>query len=138
MAEEKTNEQKKEELEGKQRDEVIRVISGHNDTFKKDYKFKEFDLEFEIKLKFPTLMDQTRVSSETEAEFRGLSGFMNQNFTKAVWMAKLIKYQQEKYGDDKEEIYIPKFLRNQEEIYNPTILARIADDFQEWMNSFQY
>lgn len=138
MAKEKTQEEKQEELKEKQQDQVMRVIKGHNDVFEEEYTFKEFDLEFKIKLRFPTMMEQARVTGATEREFQGLGQIINANFRKAVWMAKVIQQQQEVYEGNEEAIYIPDILKEPEEIYNPLILATVADDFQNWMNSFRY
>lgn len=138
MSEDKTSKQVKEEMDNKQSEEIVKVVGQHNNTFEKDYVFKELGLKFNLKLKFPTLIDQARVSSEAEREFQGLSSLMNQNFTKSVYMIKMISYQQNKYKGDKEAIYIPEYLRKPEDVYNPLILATIADDFQEWMDSFRY
>lgn len=133
-----TEDKSTEELKEEQSEEVMKVVGQHNNTFEKDYNFKELGLKFRIKLKFPTLIDQARVSSEAEREFQGLSNIMNQDFTKAIYMIKMITYQQRKYSEDKEAIYIPKYLRKPEEVYNPYILMTIAEDFQKWMDSFRY
>lgn len=138
MKENKSVEEKKKELEAKQDEEVLKVVASHNNTFEKEYEFKELGLKFRLKLKFPTLIDQARVASEVEREFQGLSSLMNQNFTKALYVIKMISYQQNKYSDDADAIYIPEFLRKPEEVYNPMILATIANDYQEWMDSFRY
>ena len=138
MTEEKTTEQLAKEMEKNQSEEVLKVVNQHNNTFEKDYEFKELGVKFNLRLKFPSLIDQARVASESEREFQGMSALMNTNFTKAIYMIKMIKYQQNKYRDDKEAIYIPEFLRKPEEVYNPLILAKIADDFQEWMDTFRY
>lgn len=138
MSKDKTAEQKAIELENEKSEEAIKVVGQHNNTFDKDYEFKEIGVKFNLRLKFPTLIDQARVSSEAEREFHGMSSIMNNNFTKAVYMIKMISYQQDKYAGDKEAIYIPEFLRKPEEVYNVLVLAKIADDFQEWMDTFRY
>lgn len=138
MTDERTSEEIRRDMEEKQSEEVLKIVSGHNNTFEKEYEFKELGLNFKIRLKFPTLIDQARVTSEAEREFQGLSSLMNPNFTKAVYIIKMISYQQNKYKEDKEAIYIPEFLRKPEEVYNPIVLSTIADDFQAWMDSFRY
>lgn len=135
---EKTSEEIKEEMKTKQNEEVIKVVGQHNNSFEKEYEFKELGLKFSIKLKFPSLIDQARVASDSEREFQGMSSLMNKNFIKAVYMIKMIQYQQEKYSKDKEAIYIPEYLRKPEEVYNPLILATIADDYRDWMDTFRY
>lgn len=138
MTEEKSREQKQKEMESKQSDEVIKIVGQNNNTFEKDYEFKELGVKFALKLKYPSLIDQARVTSSAEREFQGLSGMMNQDFARAVYMIKMINYQKNKYSEDKEAIYIPEFLRKPEEVYNPFILSKVADDFQKWMDSFRY
>lgn len=131
-------EDKLQEVRKKQAQEVTRVLAGHNDTFEKEYEFKEMDLKFKIKLKFPSLIDQAEITGLTERYFGGMGLAMNAQFVGAVKMLMTIQFQQNKYGEDSEEVYIPRFLRNVEEVYNPSILAEINRDFVEWMNTFQY
>jgi len=133
-------EQLRKEQEQEEKKEIFRVIAGHNDVFKEDYKFDEIEIEFTIKLKFPSLTDQARVKAVMEQMFGGFATLMNpqSNAYKAYYMLATIEHQINKYGVDTEEVYIPKLFRNTEEVYNPFILATIYDDYMEWRNRFQY
>lgn len=108
---------------------VHRVIAGHNDLFVKHYKFDEMDLEFDIKVKFPNIREQALIQASTERYFEGLGSLMPLNVIKAYRMLATLR----ECGKD-----VPDVLAKDEEIYNIYIFNVIAEDFQEWMNTFQF
>lgn len=108
---------------------VNRVIAGHNDMFEKHYKFDEMDLEFDIKVKFPNIREQAKIQAATERYFEGLGSLMPLNAIKAYRMLATLRV----CGKQ-----VPDVLAKDEDIYNTYIFNVIAEDFQEWMNTFQF
>lgn len=128
-----TDEEKATQERVKTREEekkvVNRVISGHNDVFNKHYKFEEMDLNFDISIKFPNIVEQARIQAKTERYFDGLGSLMPARAQQAYRILATMRI----CGKD-----IPGFLKEDEQIYNLHIFNVIGDDFIDWMNSFQY
>lgn len=115
----------------KEEQEVItQVIAGQNDMFEKHYKFEELGgLEFDIKIKFPNIIEQAKIQAQTERYFEGLGSLMPLRAQEAYRMLSALRI----CGKE-----VPKFLSEDEQIYNLHILNVIGDDFTQWMNSFRY
>lgn len=139
MAEDKSKEQLAQEQDQKDNDTIKRVIRGVNDTFEKEYTFKELGLNFKIKLTYPSMADNAQVKSILEAYFGGTASFLPAgDMANAYSMMAYINQQQRKYGDDSDKIHIPDILKDIEEVYNPSILIAIHNDFEKWMRQFRY
>lgn len=117
------------EKDKKEQEVITRVIAGHNDVFKKHYKFDELGLEFDIEIKFPNVIEQAKIQAHTERYFEGLGSLMPYRVQEAYRMLATLRVCGKK---------VPSFLSEDEEIYNIQIFNVIGDDFIKWMNSFRY
>lgn len=127
--EDKLNAQKEEKAK-EEREVITRVIAGKNDMFEKHYKFEELgDLEFDIKIKFPNIIEQAKIQAQTERYFDGLGSLMPPRAQEAYRMLATMRVCGKK---------VPEFLEEDDQIYNIYLFNVIGDDFRNWMNSFRY
>lgn len=108
---------------------INRVIKGENDIFEKEYDIKELGLEFKIKVRFPNALEQGRIHAKTAIYLDGTNRFMPEAIHTAYHTLAMLQV----VGID-----VPKFLTNDEEIYNMNVFLMIGRDLSEWMDTFQF
>ena len=126
---EKTPEQKEEELRKEQKKVIDRIIRGVNDTFIKDYNFEDLGLKFTIKMKAPNALEVGKIQARMAAYLGGMNNYVSEYMVIVYQTLAALR----EVGID-----VPKELAKDEEIYNLDILYQIGVDFQEWLNSFRY
>ncbi|MCB5366917.1 hypothetical protein [Collinsella aerofaciens] len=126
---EKTPEQKEEELRKEQKKVIDRIIRGVNDTFIKDYNFEDLGLKFTIKIKAPNALEVGKIQARMAAYLGGMNNYVSEYMVIVYQTLATLR----EVGID-----VPKELAKDEEIYNLDILYQIGVDFQEWLNSFRY
>lgn len=109
--------------------QIDRVIRGVNDTFIKDYDFKEYGLKFTIKIKAPNIKEQGKIQARREAYLQGMGLAVNPFYYNAFDALATIRV----CG-----VEVPKELQDDEDIYNLYVLVKIGDDFGRWLGSFRY
>lgn len=105
-----------------------RIIRGVNDTFIKDYDFKEFGMKFTIKIKAPNAIDQGKIQARREAYLEGMGMAVSTFIFQVYHTLATIRV----CGVD-----VPKELEKDEDIFNLHVLYAIGGDFAEWLNSFR-
>ena len=65
---EKTPEEREFEKQVEQKQTIDRIIRGVNDTFTKDYDFKDLGLKFTVKIKAPNAIEIGKVQARMNAE----------------------------------------------------------------------
>lgn len=124
QAEKEKNEQREKEVKV-----INRIIRGSNDVFSKSYNIEELELKFDLKVRFPNIMENAKIQAMVERYFEGLSAYMSPQLVRIYRMLATIHV----CG-----VEVPSILENDEAIYNLQLLGYIADDFQEWMDTFHY
>lgn len=126
---EKTPEQKEEELRKEQKKVIDRIIRGVNDTFVKEYNFEDLGLKFTIKMRAPNALEVGKIQARMAAYLGGMNNYVSEYMVIVYQTLAALR----EVGID-----VPKELAKDEEIYNLDILYQIGVDFQEWLNSFRY
>lgn len=109
--------------------QLDRIIRGVNDTFYKEYEFKEYGLSFNISIKAPNAIEQGKIQARREAYLEGMGMAVSPFMFQAFQMLATIRV----CGVD-----VPKALEKDEEIYNLQVLYLIAQDYIGWLDSFRY
>ncbi|QEM43139.1 tail assembly chaperone [Bacillus phage Chotacabras] len=127
LQEAKTPEQVEAEKQHEQREVIDRIIRGKNDIFTKHYDLPEFDLNFTISIKAPNAIEVGKIQARTASYLSGMNTYMSQYYLIVYQTLASIRV----CGKQ-----TPKFLENDEDIYNLDILYAIGVDFSDWMNTF--
>lgn len=136
-----TEEEKQEKLalkaeqDAKDSAKAFKVLSSHNNVFKKDYNIKELDLEFTISFRVPNLQENAQIEAELQRMFGGFINLTAPGTQDAYHMYVLLNFQNEKYKDDP-EVSIPKFLIG-EDVYSLIPYAVIAEDYGKFLEQFK-
>lgn len=125
---EKTPEEREFEKQVEQKQTIDRIIRGVNDTFSKDYDFKDLGLKFTIKIKAPNAIEIGKVQARMMAYLQGMSNYASDYFITVYHALALLRVT----GID-----VPKELANDEDIYNLDILYTIGVDFKQWLDRFR-
>ncbi|QEM43138.1 tail assembly chaperone [Bacillus phage Chotacabras] len=128
LQEAKTPEQVEAEKQHEQREVIDRIIRGKNDIFTKHYDLPEFDLNFTISIKAPNAIEVGKIQARTASYLSGMNTYMSQYYLIVYQTLASIRV----CGKQ-----TPKFLENDEDIYNLDILYAIGVDFSDWMNTFR-
>lgn len=122
-----------EELEAnkqiEQRKAVDRIVRGVNDTFIKDYDFKDMGVKFTIKVKAPNALEIGRIQGRMSAYLGGMNNYASEYMLIVYNMLATLRVT----GID-----VPKELANDEDIYNLDMLYEIGRDFKQWLENFRY
>lgn len=123
-----TQEEREEQLRKDQKKAIDRIIRGVNDTFEKDYEFKDLDLKFTVKIKAPNALEVGRIQARTSGYLGGMNNYASDYMLIVYQTLSTLRVT----GID-----VPKVLEKDEDIYNLDILYTIGRDFQQWLNSFR-
>lgn len=108
--------------------QIDRIIRGVNDVFVKEYDFKEYGLNFTIKIKAPNVKEQGKIQGRREAYLQGMGLAVSPFYYNAFDALATIRV----CG-----VEVPKELQNDDDIYNMYILIEIGRDFGQWLGSFR-
>ena len=109
--------------------EINRVIRGKNNIFIKEYDLKEMGLKFTLKIRFPNVIEQAKISAMVERYFEGIASYMSPALIKAYRMLSTIHV----CGEE-----VPSIFEDDSDIYNIQLISYIAEDFNEWLDTFHY
>lgn len=109
--------------------EINRVIRGQNNMFIKEYDLKEMGLKFTLKIRFPNVIEQAKISAMVERYFEGIASYMSPTLIKAYRMLSTIHV----CGEE-----VPSIFKDDTDIYNIQLFSYIAEDFNEWLDTFHY
>lgn len=122
-----------EELKYKARQEkeqtITKVIRGVNDVWEKEYNFKELDLQFKVKVRFPNAREQGRIFALRSSFLGGMDMYQNDDVIQAYQMLATLQ----EVGEE-----VPKEFKNVEEIYNLYPLKVMYQDWIDFLNTFRY
>lgn len=122
-----------EELKYKARQEkeqtITKVIRGVNDVWEKEYNFKELDLHFKVKVRFPNAREQGRIFALRSSFLGGMDMYQNDDVIQAYQMLATLQ----EVGEE-----VPKEFKNVEEIYNLYPLKVMYQDWIDFLNTFRY
>lgn len=122
-----------EELKYQQEQEkqkvLDKVIRGYNDSFIKHYDFRELGLTFTIKLHLPNMIEQGQINALRSKYLGGTDVDQPAYIYYAFEMLATIQV----VGDE-----VPKYFKNEEDVYNPAPLIQMYNDWMEFQSTFRY
>lgn len=108
---------------------IDRIIRGVNDTFEKDYDFKDMGMKFKIKIKAPNALDIGKIQARFSAYLGGMNNYASEYIIVAYQTLATIRVT---------GVEVPKELEKDEDIYNLDVLYEIGRDFKQWLDNFRY
>uniref|UniRef100_A0AAU8GUP1 Tail assembly chaperone n=1 Tax=Mammaliicoccus phage MSShimriz1 TaxID=3230127 RepID=A0AAU8GUP1_9VIRU len=122
-------EEMKYKVEKEKEQTVNKVIRGVNDVWEKDYDFKELDLKFKVKVRYPNAREQGRIFALRSSFLGGMDMYQNEDVFQAYQMLATLQ----EVGEE-----VPKEFRDVEEVYNLYPLKVMFQDWIEFLSSFRY
>lgn len=126
---EETQEDRENSVRKDTKDVVDHIIRGVNDTFIKEYDFKDIGWKFTIKIKAPNALDVGKIQARVSAYLGGMNNYASEYMILVYQTLATLRVT----GID-----VPKELAKDEDLYNLDIVHIIGRDFQQWLTSFRF
>lgn len=116
------------------------VIYGRNDTFKKDYTFKELSLKIHLSIKMPNNREKARIRATVSDLFSGTeqSYYTNRIYTMLVMINEFGKdtsvFEIDDNGEETKEV---KDYFSIDGYAREDLVYALADDVEVWMSRFR-